>query len=57
MKQRAMKDGGETDSSESTFAGESCVVIAPVIGAVKKLAPHRIFEKTPVRFSLGDERF
>ncbi len=57
MKQRAMKDGGETDSSESTLAGESCVVIAPVIGAVKKLAPHRIFEKTRVRFSLGDERF
>lgn len=36
-------------------SGESCVVIAPVIGAVKKLAPHRIFKENMVHFNLGDE--
>lgn len=34
---------------------ENCVVITSVLGAVKKLAPHRIFEGNTVRFALGDE--
>ena len=40
---------------KALMSGESCVVIAPVLGAVKKLAPHRIFEENTVRFHLGDE--
>ncbi len=40
---------------KALLSGESCVVIAPILGAVKKLAPHRIFEQSTVRFALGDE--
>ena len=40
---------------KALLTGESCVVIAPILGAVKKLAPHRIFEENMVRFALGDE--
>ena len=37
-------------------AGENCVVIAPILGAVKKLAPHRIFAENKASFALGDEK-
>jgi transcription-repair coupling factor (superfamily II helicase) len=40
---------------KALLSGESCVVIAPVLGAVKKLAPHRIFEENTVRFTRGEE--
>jgi transcription-repair coupling factor (superfamily II helicase) len=40
---------------KALLSGESCVVIAPILGAVKKLAPHRIFKENTVRFALGDE--
>lgn len=40
---------------KALLSGESCVVIAPVLGAVKKMAPHRIFQENTVRFKLGSE--
>jgi len=40
---------------KALVSGESCVVIAPVMGAVKKLAPHKIFEKNTIRLTLGEE--
>lgn len=40
---------------KALLSGESCIVIAPVLGAVKKLAPRRIFKENTVRFALGDE--
>ncbi|HML37141.1 MAG TPA: transcription-repair coupling factor [Bacillota bacterium] len=40
---------------KALLSGESCVVIAPVLGAVKKMAPHRIFQENTVRFELGSE--
>ena len=38
---------------KALLSGESCVIIAPILGAVKKLAPHRIFEENTIRFALG----
>lgn len=40
---------------KALLTGESCIVIAPILGAVKKLAPHAIFEENTVRFALGAE--
>ena len=40
---------------KALLSGESCIVIAPILGAVKKLAPHTIFEENTVRFTLGVE--
>ncbi len=40
---------------KALLTGESCIVIAPILGAVKKLAPHGIFKENMVRLSLGDE--
>jgi transcription-repair coupling factor (superfamily II helicase) len=40
---------------KALLSGESCVIIAPVLGAVKKLAPKRIFSENTMGFSLGDE--
>ena len=40
---------------KALLSGERCIVIAPILGAVKKLAPHRIFEENTLRFSLGEE--
>jgi transcription-repair coupling factor (superfamily II helicase) len=40
---------------KALLSGEECVVIAPVLGAVKKLAPHRIFQENTVRFVLGQD--
>jgi transcription-repair coupling factor (superfamily II helicase) len=40
---------------KALLSGENCVVIAPVLGAMKKLAPHKIFEENKVRFALGDK--
>lgn len=40
---------------KALISGESCIVIAPILGAVKKLAPHTIFEENTVRFTLGVE--
>ena len=40
---------------KALLSGESCVIIAPVLGAVKKLAPHRIFSENTIRFALGDD--
>ncbi|MDD4564519.1 MAG: transcription-repair coupling factor [Eubacteriales bacterium] len=37
------------------LTGESCIVITTILGAVKKLAPHRIFKGNTARFALGDE--
>jgi transcription-repair coupling factor (superfamily II helicase) len=40
---------------KALLSGENCIVIAPVLGAVKKLAPHRIFKENTIRFVLGGE--
>lgn len=40
---------------KALLTGESCVVITSVLGAVKKLPPHRIFKGNTARFTLGDE--
>ena len=40
---------------KALLTGESCVVVTSILGAVKKLAPHRIFEGNTARFALGDE--
>ncbi len=40
---------------KALLSEESCIVIASVLGAVKKLAPHRIFEENTIRFALGDD--
>ena len=37
------------------LSGENCIVVAPVLGAVKKLAPHRIFQENNLTFKLGTE--
>ncbi|MBR0600439.1 transcription-repair coupling factor [Sinanaerobacter chloroacetimidivorans] len=37
------------------MSGESCIVISPVLGAVKKLAPHGIFQNNTLQFHLGVE--
>ena len=36
-------------------AGEECIVIAPVTGAVKKLPPREIFEENVLRLKLGED--
>ena len=38
---------------KALLSGESCIVIAPILGAAKKLAPHRIFKENTIRFNLG----
>lgn len=40
---------------KALLSGESCIVIAPILGAVKKLAPHRIFKENMIRFAPGDD--
>ncbi|HWQ79709.1 MAG TPA: transcription-repair coupling factor [Anaerovoracaceae bacterium] len=40
---------------KALLSGESCIVIAPILGAVKKMAPHRIFEENTVRITQGEE--
>jgi len=36
-------------------SGENCIVITSVLGAVKKLAPHRIFQENTIRMNLGSD--
>lgn len=58
LKYEAKSHGGLEErlkALKALLSGESCVVIAPILGAVKKLAPRRIFEENTVRFTLGDE--
>lgn len=40
---------------KALLSGEDCFVIAPVLSAVKKLAPHRLFQENNLRFTVGEE--
>ena len=40
-------------AQKALLSNEKCIVIATILGAVKKLAPHEIFQKSLLRFSLG----
>lgn len=40
---------------KAVTAGESCVVIAPVTGAVKKLPPKDVFEENVIEIELGKD--
>lgn len=42
-------------AQKALLSGENCIVIAPISGAIKKIAPHRIFEKNILKLTRGKE--
>lgn len=54
----AKSHGGLLDrlaAQKALLSGEECIVIAPITGAIKKIVPHRIFEKNILKLTRGNE--